>query len=246
MRVRVKKPTDLFETAESQNLPSVSANSIQYQSTKPLLDNLYWMVTASTTESTITKGLEATTEAVLHEYISNKFQHDKGNDTTLDTSQNPNKTDSDLDTSEEPKETINFEKALTDMMKEFITDSESSGNTKVERENITLTTIATTVMDTEETTGQTQDFEVTTLPVSAESHTSLEALTDLAAVSDYFEPTTENILITTNNEQELESNPPKILGTSTTTEISLETEICYRGRCVKTKSENDSDLLTAE
>ncbi|KAF6217137.1 hypothetical protein GE061_001491 [Apolygus lucorum] len=43
----------------------------------------------------------------------------------------------------------------------------------------------------------------------------------------------------------------KVLGTSTTTEISLETEICYRGRCVKTKRAqkkpvDTSDLITAD
>lgn len=37
-----------------------------------------------------------------------------------------------------------------------------------------------------------------------------------------------------------------LLGTSTTTEISLETEICYRGKCVKTKKSKASDLLPVE
>ncbi|XP_059479129.1 titin [Neocloeon triangulifer] len=31
----------------------------------------------------------------------------------------------------------------------------------------------------------------------------------------------------------------RIIGTSTTTEISLETEICYKGRCIKTKGDTD-------
>lgn len=40
--------------------------------------------------------------------------------------------------------------------------------------------------------------------------------------------------------------PNKFIATSTTTEISLETEICYRGKCVKTKKSKASDLLPIE
>lgn len=40
--------------------------------------------------------------------------------------------------------------------------------------------------------------------------------------------------------------PHNQISTSTTTEISLETEICYRGKCVKTKKSKASDLLPVE
>ncbi len=52
---------------------------------------------------------------------------------------------------------------------------------------------------------------------------------------------------TTTTEEPFETSVPnKLLGTSTTTEISLETEICYRGKCVKTKKSKASDLLPVE
>lgn len=39
---------------------------------------------------------------------------------------------------------------------------------------------------------------------------------------------------------------PHILGTSTSTEISHETEICYRGRCVKSNTTDSSDAAAVE
>lgn len=244
----MKKPADLFETAESQNLPSVSVNAI-HPPTKPFLDNVFWMLQTSSTEPAITKKDEDMVPK-SHDYTSDKFQSNEESKNSFDTTEKSNKTVSNndaVDTIQEPKETINFEKALTDMMKKFITDSESNIDENFsERKNTTITTIATTITEFYETTVKTEDLEVTTLPAVTDLSTSLESVTDSSAENDDFEPTTTNSLITTVNEQALDSSPPKILGTSTTTEISLETEICYRGRCVKTKSDNNSDLLTVE
>ncbi|XP_071448862.1 uncharacterized protein [Hetaerina americana] len=50
---------------------------------------------------------------------------------------------------------------------------------------------------------------------------------------------TEELTEETEEESGTDQRTPRVLGTSTTTEISLETEICYRGRCVKTKVDAD-------
>lgn len=217
VRVRVKKPQDLFETAESQNLATLSGNAIQ-PSTKSAKEKTSWNIQEVATPPTT-------------EFIS------------------------------EPEETVDFEEALTSMLKDFITqtDSESNGNNTNTEENLQTTTtnnenlttsstehLITDTTDTterkEETVISTTGLETTTDPIPTPELTTVIIPLE---VGDNSQMTTESVFSTVDADV-YETLPSRVIGTSTTTEISLETEICYRGRCVKTKTENESDLLTAE
>lgn len=239
VRVRVRKPQDMFETAESQNLASLSENAIP--------------AVTKTSTSTIEWTPEPSTEA----------------------------TPTSSPTPSEPSETINFEDALKDMLKDFITNTEdekeeinteSTVDTLTEAKNTTLE-IGDTKIEEDTTEEEKQGEDVLPTEVTGSSKTENEdetiqqddadptktVIPDLTSESITQQPTTilqtaENIettiepeFTTVINEQEYKSPPSRILGTSTTTEISLETEICYRGRCVKTKKvDSDSDLLSME
>lgn len=250
MRVRVRKPQDMFETAESQNLASLSENAIQ-TATKTVSDKPAW----TPEPELVTEQPQTTTTEVA----------------------------------EEPVETINFEDALKDMLKEFITNpeeepkmEETKVSTSVGNTNGTAETIESRQKE-ENTHSESEDVEKlqedgekeqkeelnndgeqtgevkksfqeeqekqeeepvkTVLPeVTTEIFTS-EPTTIFQTVENA-ETTIEPEITTTSNEQ---THKTRVLGTSTTTEISLETEICYRGRCVKTKKgDTNSDLLTME
>lgn len=245
VRVRVRKPQEMFDTAESQNIASLSDNAIP--------------AVTKTSPSTIEWTPEPSTE------------------TTPTSSSSPSPT--------EPSETINFEDALKDMLKDFITNTEDE---KEEEEVITEPTADTLPEDknvsvaiedtksekhtTEEEEKQLEDDIVPTeLAESAKSENEDETIqqdevdsvktmvpdltpdaitqqpTTIIQSAENYETTIEPEFTTVVNEQEYKSPPSRILGTSTTTEISLETEICYRGRCVKTKKvDSDSDLLPME
>lgn len=237
VRVRVRKPQDMFETAESQNLASLSENAIP--------------AVTKTTPSTLDLTLEPSTEAAP--------------------TSNP--------TPSEPSETINFEDALKDMLKDFITSNEDekeevntdgTAETFLETKNITVASEElTTDEDKEEATEeekQSEDEEspaevtessktenedevdpVKTMIPEQTSEAITQQPTTILQAAENLETTIEPDLTTVIDEKGYKSPPARILGTSTTTEISLETEICYRGRCVKTKKvDSDSDLLSME
>lgn len=233
MRVRVRKPQDMFETAESQNLGSVSENAIPAV-TKTSASTIEWSPGPSTEQTQQTTG------------------------------------------SSEPAETINFEEALKDMLKDFIT-SEEEANTEISVNNNTTSTSeddkikivreeAEQIMDNkQEYAGETRTEITETedevlnekldrdLVKTATPELTSEVLTQqpttILQAPEIIETTIEPEHTTTFNELEYKSPPNRVLGTSTTTEISLETEICYRGRCVKTKKasrDSESDLLPME
>ncbi|KAG8288892.1 hypothetical protein J6590_007640 [Homalodisca vitripennis] len=250
VRVRVRKPQDMFETAESQNLASLSENAIQ-GATKATNDKGTgsWS-TESTTEVQSSTEAQTTTEAVS-----------------------------------EPAETINFEEALKDMLKEFITNPEEDNKEEVDTEGNTdsavnwATDVSTSSEEPKEeepkeeepevtNLGEKQNVDVTTLGEAEQEKTTKEdakqeervrtVLPEVTTEIFTQEPTTifqtiENVEttlepdVTTSPNEHVYQQHSRVLGTSTTTEISLETEICYRGRCVKTKKvDGESDLLTTE
>jgi hypothetical protein len=93
------------------------------------------------------------------------------------------------------------------------------------------------------TTTTTEIPATTTAPEVAETVTARGTETtpptpdELTTVSDVATTTTPEAETTTDEQV------THILGTSTTTEISLETEICYKGRCIKTKVDADQNPI---
>ncbi|CAB3369608.1 Hypothetical predicted protein [Cloeon dipterum] len=108
-------------------------------------------------------------------------------------------------------------------VKETITTSHQT----LDVESIHITSTTTTSTTTEAPVVTTPEEPVTS-EISAES-TSLEP-------EDF---TTQESTTVPDEEVATTAAPNRIIGTSTTTEISLETEICYKGRCVKTKGDMD-------
>lgn len=100
-------------------------------------------------------------------------------------------------------------------------------------ETTSLQNLNKTLLDNEHTTEETP---------SSDTDNSLK--TDESAqannVNNVFSEETSKISAITNINikrlKEYQPQPSRLLGTSTSTEISHETEICYRGRCIKTKT----------
>lgn len=73
--------------------------------------------------------------------------------------------------------------------------------------------------------------------------------TDVPTTTEIFETTTESFVPETTEPEITTTETPtkvqhsKIIKTSTSTQVSHETEICYKGKCIKTNSESpDKDL----
>jgi len=105
---------------------------------------------------------------------------------------------------------------------------ESSEHKELESVHFTSTTTTTT----------TTEAPVTTTPEVAETATAKSATETTPSIPDEL-TTLENTATTTGDEEVTTEPATIIIGTSTTTEISLETEICYKGRCIKTKVDAD-------
>ncbi|XP_014253594.1 uncharacterized protein LOC106668918 [Cimex lectularius] len=198
VRVRVKKPKDFLETAESQRFGSLSGNSLPVN---PIKAN--------------EKKMDQVKETV--DKLANQSKE-------VDSSM----TDT---TTEAPSVMEQYQNTLTTMIRDYMKGGNEEGKEK--QDVVDETTQATTEAYDTTTIPTTTEFDQTYTTSKIEDGT----LFNSEAPSTTFYPQTVT---------------PKVLGTSTTTEISLETEICYKGRCVKTKRGKDtgvkdeSDLMTVE
>lgn len=120
-----------------------------------------------------------------------------------------------------------------------VQDAEIQGDKGVEKivEEVSSNTTSVPLLTTDRQV-QESPKELTTVltdvPDTTTSATDSEGLTE-----DY------NVVFTTDSSPVSATTHSKVLGTSTTTEISLETEICYKGRCIKSKKKRPQyqDLL---
>lgn len=164
--------------------------------------------------------------------------------------------------------TETFQKDIGDMIREIINGESELDETEVDKqrhreEEGSFTEVAP--LGTQE--GVSEALVATTPPSTIYSsvkrnQTSISVPAESATT---FAPETEGDSTTLRHEHEHEheeetTTPPattpiavdpepvtkKIVPTSTTTEISLETEICYKGRCIKSKKTKATDLLPSE
>lgn len=244
MRVRVRKPQDMFEAAESQNLASLSENAIQ-GITKTTTDRLAWTpepiteASATSTEESSDEPAKAITfeealKDMLKEFITNPEENDQEEVETEANTDWPNPTYA-TNTTEEVKETEEGKSESGSSEKE-VAPSETVENDEATKSKSTSDDVNVKPSKEEKTVAP----EVTTEVFTQEPTTVFQLFPENS------ETTLEPDITTLPNEVTKTQNS-RILGTSTTTEISLETEICYRGRCVKTKKgDTESDLLTME
>jgi hypothetical protein len=223
VRVRVKKPQDNLDTAESQNsLGPLSANAIHDLATKPTTE--FGVSSSSTPEepttttTTTTTTIAPTTMAASMTTVSNQNQPSvttvsdnvemaavttTEEERLVETTQTPEVSPSAAKYPDDEQDEA-FQRNLADMLAKFI-----SGN------------------------GDEPRAENVTAPTAAEESTA-----DLVAETDPTDPT----VVTAAAVTELPVAPV----TSTTTKVSMETEICYKGRCVKSKKNKQITDLVSE
>lgn len=232
-RIRIKRPQDVFETAESQNLGRLSDNSLQTSDSKTLSkteergadkdESLYKFKPSSVADDFVTTSTESQTE---REEIR----------TTTTTESN---------------EYANLQNNFAQMLSDFLNSNEQSSKTvnNIERYNSTENSISFVLgLDKQEKKENAGNFSLNTFITSSPAETTVVPhVEDTVTVTNYPSVITEIFEHQTTTEELSDTIAPnKLIGTSTTTEISLETEICYRGKCVKTKKSKASDLLPVE
>lgn len=243
VRVRVRKPQDMFEAAESQNLASLSENAIQGV-TKTTTDRLAWTPEPSTEAPTTSTEdssepakpitFEEALKDMLKEFITNPeedVQEEVGTETNTDWPSSVYTTN----ITEEVKETEEGKSQSENSEKEVPLDETAESDEAI---------ISKSTSD--DSIGKPSKEDKSAAPEVTTEVFTQEPTTIFQSFPENSETTIEPDVTTIPNEVTKSQNS-RILGTSTTTEISLETEICYRGRCVKTKKgDTDSDLLTME
>lgn len=218
VRVRVKKPQDGLDTAESQNsLGPLSANAIRELATKPTSE---FGVPSSSSESTAS---EITTEPMPTTTASTTTTN-ATTTTTTTTTANPL-----------PTTTVFDEESMT------VVDDERKTETTVAAASVSSTTAKYPDDEQDEAFqrnladmlakfigGGNNEPQQTTAAAAAAAVEEMTAETDM-------EPTVTPPAVT---------ETPAVPVTSTTTKVSMETEICYKGRCIKSKKNKQiTDLL---
>ncbi|XP_025194160.1 titin-like isoform X2 [Melanaphis sacchari] len=222
VRVRVKKPQDNLDTAESQNsLGPLSANAVHDLVTKPTTEFGVSSSSApeepSTTTTTTTIAPTTITASVTTDINQKQFSATTTSDNTevLVTTTEEERTVETTQTPEvsppvakypDDEQDEAFQRNLADMLAKFI--SGGGGGDESRAEAVTV------------------------------SATAEESTADLVAETESTDPTTVTAAAVT----ELPIAPV----TSTTTKVSMETEICYKGRCVKSKKNKQITDLVSE
>ncbi|XP_050540592.1 mucin-17-like [Daktulosphaira vitifoliae] len=221
VRVKVKKPQDNLDTAESQNsLGPLSANAIHEMITKPsapaennfpssAMSELTTTTTTKTTTSLPPTSSESTafttvspplTTTMMSEYTMEGVTEYHPAETTMILSSSTSAPIKNVDDEQDEV----FQRNLADMLAKFI------NNPQQDQHQLQETSMAPTIVE-----------EITS-----------ERLDEIDM--DTTVPPTTTVTEILNSDQI----------TSTTTKVSVETEICYKGRCVKSqKNKKITDLL---
>lgn len=240
-RFRVR-PHDVLETAESQNLGRLTDNSLQSGDSKVL----------SKTEEKVdlkpAKPSPAVSSSTLDEYIApTETITDKEDDVTTSPS-----TISSSTVSSNGIDEYAMQNDFAQMLSDFLNSNDHSIKTvnNLERNNISTENSISYILSLSNGNGSSIISNSSSAVVSSTSSPSSPEVTgadDVITITNSPMTNTEFAENSTTAEEVADTNvPDKYVSTSTTTEISLETEICYRGKCVKTKKSKASDLLPVE
>lgn len=220
VRVRVKKPQDNLDTAESQNsLGPIAANAIHDLVTKPTTELGVSSTSApeklSTTTTTTTVAPTTITASVTTDNSQKQFSMTTVSDNaevvmTTTEEERPAETTQTPEASPpvakypDDEQDEAFQRNLADMLAKFI----SGGGDEPRADTATVSTAA----------------EDSTVDLVAETESTDPTVVTAAAVTEL----------------------PIAPVTSTTTKVSMETEICYKGRCVKSKKNKQITDLVSE
>lgn len=232
-RIRIKRPQDVLETAESQNLGRITENTLQNLDAKTL---------SKAEEKEDFKPITIGTTSIINDTVVS---------TESITEKEEIKFTTVLPTTIEKDNYANLQNNFAQMLSDFLNskDQGTKSVNKLERSNVSTENSISYILGLDNNnnrvyvdnssssssiSGSLISNSVTT-PDEVITITNLPFLnTELPEQSTTTEETSETYI------------PNSQISTSTTTEISLETEICYRGKCVKTKKSKASDLLPVE
>lgn len=223
----MKRPQDVFETAESQNLGRITDNSVQ------LLDSKILSKTEEKSESDFKEktSSSAASDAAVDEFVTSTEPTDTFERST-----------SEKDDYRYESLQSNFAQMLSDFLN---SNKKYSQNVNVERNNATNENNISYILGLENTGNDSSSSSVITVNSNSTENVNIAVEDVIITTNSYSNIDLSEVQSTT--DQVPQTVPPNdVVGTSTTTEISLETEICYRGKCVKTKKSKASDLLPVE
>lgn len=125
-------------------------------------------------------------------------------------------------------------------------DPLTTSSTTTTTTEVLLTTIDEN-LDKEEEEKMTTEKDSVIMTTTESDETTTDATSDVITTTTTTTPAPSSTTLSQPRGPPM-PDMPEILGTSTTTEISHETEICFRGRCVKTKGKlnEDRDLEASE
>lgn len=227
----------MFETAESQNLGRITDNSVQALDSKAL---------PKTDES---KG--SIDESALNIKIKPTSASDDTYITTTEPSESEIVTTKPSTTEKDDYQSLqnNFAQMLSDFLN---SNDQSVKSVNIDRNNASASAENNIgyVLGLDPNAQNTVSNSSSSNYISTVNNIAVnptEITDEVATTTTYPNSGEYSDVQTTTTEDNLETFlPNKLIGTSTTTEISLETEICYRGKCVKTKKSKASDLLPVE
>lgn len=233
LRVRVqKRPSDNFETAESQNHGSLANSLITATAEKPTAPDLYRF-----------------SQGGFDFESSGKFigTHQKGHvrNITADILESTNTFSAPGADAEVNRFTIANE--ITTESPEANTElPEKTDNAQVEVEIEPRVNLQKN--DTLELTTQKHETTKYSEPETTEAvpETTTESEEELTTFSQEVSSSSDAPTTTTTTSTSTPSpdkRQRKVLKTSTTTQVSHETEICYKGKCIKTNADNPEKAL---
>lgn len=240
VRVRVKKPQDVFETAESQSFAKLSGNALKnIEKPQPEAGKEQYVKQVSVDQVSL----------VADPAQTNPIPEEQKPEESSPQPETPEVTAQDSapeDTPEVTPEDISpqvFQKDIGDMIRQII-----NGESEVDEAESHRDQESTEVADDRQVS---EMLVATTTPVAPKNVSVATTTTELEAETTRH-PEEEVTTYATTIEPEAERSRPtepitrRAVPTATTTEISLETEICYKGRCVKSKKTKATDLLPSE
>lgn len=234
-RIRIKRPQDVFETAESQNLGRITDNALQTSDSKTL---------SKTEEKEDFKPKTSSTTSSPEDIVTSTESMTEKEEVKV-TTMPPTTTTTEKD------DYANLQNNFAQMLSDFLNSNDQStksvnnlGRSNVSTENSISYILG---LDTNKREIIDNSSSSTYAPISSSTENAVTSLDDVITITNIpFSNTEFSEHSTTTDETSETFIPNKSIVTSTTTEISLETEICYRGKCVKTKKSKASDLLPVE
>lgn len=254
-----KRPQDVLETAESQNLGRITDNALQSTDTRIFSKNEekedFKPSRLTTVGSSIigSSSMRGNNEggSILNEYITPTEVVTEKEDEAATSPVAVNSVTAASPLSNEAEEYA-MQNDFAQMLSDFLNSNDQSTKTvnNFERNGISTENSISYILSLSNSDNAANIISNSSSADASHSHPVTSEATyidNVITITNSPLTSTEFTEHSTTPEVAADTYvPDKSLSTSTTTEISLETEICYRGKCVKTKKSKASDLLPVE